>query len=53
MTVDPTGKQYLLSGVCETVSQANGIKHFIEDCNLNTMVRIVRVTPKGIEKVVE
>ena len=53
MTVDPAGKQFLLSGVCETVSQANGVKHFIEDCNLNTAVRIVRVTPKGIEKVVE
>lgn len=53
MTVDPEGNRHLLSGVCETVSQASGIMRFIEDCGIGESIHIVKVTPKGVEKVVE
>ena len=50
-TVDKKGKTYILSGVCETMKQAEGNLHFINDCNLTTEAYIVKVTPNGITRV--
>ena len=51
LTVDKSGKQCLLSGVCESVEKAEGIKHFVEDLKLSENVNIVHVTPESIKVV--
>ncbi len=50
-TLDNAGKEYILSGVCETIEQAEGNAKFIEDCGLSKSLRIVKVTPERVEEV--
>jgi hypothetical protein len=50
-TVDKSGKAYILSGVCETMQQADGNLHFINDCKITEDAYIVKVTPYGITRV--
>lgn len=50
-TLDDAGKEYILSGVCETIEQAEGNAKFIEDCGLSKSLRIVKVTPEKVEEV--
>jgi len=50
-TVDKSGKTYILSGVCETMQQADGNLHFINDCKITEDAYIVKVTPNGITRV--
>ena len=52
-TTSQDGKQYLLSGVCETYDQAKGIRQFVLDLNITNDVSIVRVTPSEITKYAE
>ena len=52
-TVDRKGKEYLLSGVCETIEQAKGNMKFVEDCGLTASPVIVLVKPEGVEEVTE
>ncbi|MCH2229912.1 MAG: CapA family protein [Crocinitomicaceae bacterium] len=50
-TVDKSGKPYILSGVYETIQQAEGNLHFINDCKITEDAYVVKVTPNGITRV--
>lgn len=50
--VDQQGSRCLLSGVCDSKTQAEGVRNFVRDLNLSESISIVQVTPEQI-KVVE
>lgn len=48
-TLDDKGKEYVLSGVCDSLEQAKGNARFIKDCRLSQEVKLVKVFPDRIE----
>ncbi len=52
-TVDANGKNYILSGVCATLDQAQGNLQFINDCKLTEKAIIVKVTPTSVTPILE
>ena len=46
-TVDKNGKEHFLSGVCESVEKATGVKNFINDLHIADQIQIVFVTNEG------
>lgn len=48
-TLDDSGKEFVLSGACESLDQAKGNARFIKDCGLSQEVKLVKVYPNRIE----
>ena len=48
-TLDDSGKEFVLSGVCDSLDQAKGNARFIKDCGLSQDVKLVKVYPNRIE----
>jgi hypothetical protein len=52
-TVSQKGECYILSGICGSIDEAEGTKHFVMDCGLTDKPAIVIVTPNGVEIIEE
>ncbi|TNE98079.1 MAG: CapA family protein [Bacteroidetes bacterium] len=50
-TLDDNGVEYVLSGVCDSIEQAEGNARFIMDCGLSKAVKIVKVSPDKVEEI--
>ena len=48
-TLDDGGKEFVLSGVCDSLDQAKGNARFIKDCGLSQDAKLVKVYPNRIE----